>query len=85
MIRSISVVGSTGSIGVQTLSVAEHLGIAVKALSANTNVGSIYGQIRKFKPELVSLADSDAVMRLKEMIGSDFPETEIACGQAGNN
>ncbi|MFA6735632.1 MAG: 1-deoxy-D-xylulose-5-phosphate reductoisomerase [Saccharofermentanales bacterium] len=84
MIRSISVTGSTGSIGTQTLAVASHLGIEVKAISANNNAEKIFDQVRKFRPKLVSLNDHNAVKRLLEMMGSDFPGTEVISGQQGN-
>lgn len=54
MIKTISVLGSTGSIGTQTLDVAEKLGLRVCALTAATNIKLLEEQIRKFSPLLLS-------------------------------
>ena len=48
MINSISVLGSTGSIGTQTLDVAEKLGLKVCALTAAKNIKTLEEQTRKF-------------------------------------
>lgn len=84
MIESISVVGSTGSIGIQTLEVAEHLGLRVCALSANRNADLMYEQMKRFRPSLVSLSDSDALHRLLDLKGNRYPETEVVSGRSGN-
>lgn len=61
----ISVIGSTGSIGRQTLDVAENLGIKVVALSANSQVELIANQARKFKPEFIAMGNEKAAKELK--------------------
>lgn len=65
MVSSVSVLGSTGSIGRQTLEVAETLGIPVKAISANSNIALLEQQARKFKPEFVCVNDEEAAKSLK--------------------
>ena len=50
MTNTISILGSTGSIGRQTLDVAEQLGLRVAALTANSNVERMEAQCRKFRP-----------------------------------
>lgn len=57
MTNSISILGSTGSIGTQALDVAEKLGIRVTALTANKNIAVLEQQIRKYKPKLAVVYD----------------------------
>lgn len=65
MVKSISVLGSTGSVGKQTLAVAERLGIEVKAISGNNNIALLEEQARRFKPDFVCAFDEDAAKRLE--------------------
>ena len=62
MTRSIALLGSTGSIGRQTLEVARELGLSVAALTANKSVDLIEQQAREFCPRLAVLYDEDAAM-----------------------
>ena len=65
-IRNISILGSTGSIGTQTLSVArEHKNIRIKAITANSNVKLLEQQAREFNPELICVANEKAASDLK--------------------
>lgn len=64
-IGTISILGSTGSIGRQTLSVAEHLGVEVCALTANVNVDRMEQQARKFRPRLCVMGTEEAARELK--------------------
>lgn len=65
---SISILGSTGSIGRQTLSVAEHLGVAVCALTANENVDRMEQQARQFHPRLCVMGTEAAAEELKKRL-----------------
>jgi len=65
MVDSISVLGSTGSVGVQTLDVAERLNIPVKAISGNKNIKLLEQLARRFNPEFVCAYDEDAAKNLK--------------------
>ena len=65
MTKAISLLGSTGSIGRQTLEVCEALGIPVLALTANRNVELLETQCRKFKPQLAVCMDGEAAETLK--------------------
>ncbi|MDF2838520.1 MAG: 1-deoxy-D-xylulose 5-phosphate reductoisomerase [Evtepia sp.] len=65
MERTISVLGSTGSIGVQTLEVAEACQIQVVAVAARSNVELLEKQARKWNPKLVAVADLTAAADLK--------------------
>lgn len=75
--KNISILGSTGSIGTQTLDVArKNNDIKVVALSAGKNVELIEKQVREFKPAFVSMADekslSDLKVRLADMQGIEY-------------
>ena len=65
MTNTIAILGSTGSIGRQTLSVADELGLRVAALTAERNVELMEAQCRKYRPELAVLADETAAEELK--------------------
>ena len=55
MVKKISILGCTGSIGRQTAAVAEYTGIPVAALTANRQIDRLEEQARKFQPELVAV------------------------------
>lgn len=65
MKKKIAVLGSTGSIGVQSLDVAEKSGYSVEALTANRDFKKLEEQIRKFKPKCAALSDVAAAAELK--------------------
>ena len=65
MTKTITILGSTGSIGRQTLSVADELGLRVAALTAERNVELLEAQCRQYRPELAVLADEAAAEELK--------------------
>ena len=60
MRNAISILGSTGSIGRQTLEVAESLGLKVLALSADRNIDLLELQARKYRPEIAAVFDGAA-------------------------
>jgi 1-deoxy-D-xylulose-5-phosphate reductoisomerase len=64
MKKTISILGATGSIGRQTLDVAENLGLRVAALTAHTNVRRLEEQARKFRPALAVMTDEAAARDL---------------------
>ncbi|MBQ9393771.1 MAG: 1-deoxy-D-xylulose-5-phosphate reductoisomerase [Oscillospiraceae bacterium] len=72
MTKTISVLGSTGSIGTQTLQVAQELGLRVAALTAGTRLELLERQVRQFRPALAVLASEDAAAELRRRIG-DLP------------
>ncbi len=63
--KTIAVLGSTGSIGIQSLDVAEKSGYTVDALTANKDFRKLEEQIRKFKPKYAALSDVAAAAELK--------------------
>ncbi len=65
MTKNISVLGSTGSIGKQTLDVARMHNIKVSALTANKSIDILEQQIREFHPQLVCVADEESADKLK--------------------
>ena len=64
MSKTISILGSTGSIGRQTLDVAEQLGLQVAAITAHASVERMEEQARKFRPALAVLTDEAAARDL---------------------
>ena len=65
MTKTISLLGATGSIGRQTLAVAQELGLSVAALTANRQVDLLEQQARQCKPRLAVLYDPAAAKELR--------------------
>ena len=59
MIKNISILGSTGSIGTQALDVVDKLNLNVVALTASTNIELLEQQVRKYKPQLAVVFDEE--------------------------
>ena len=66
--KTINLLGSTGSIGVQTLDVARAHGYKIEALAAFSDVDGIEKQIREFKPRYAALVDEKAAKELKTKV-----------------
>ncbi|MGM9618588.1 MAG: 1-deoxy-D-xylulose-5-phosphate reductoisomerase [Oscillospiraceae bacterium] len=81
MVRSISLLGSTGSIGRQTLQVARELGLSVAALTANKSVALLEQQVREFRPRFAVLYDKAAAAELRRRLADT--ETEVLSGMEG--
>lgn len=82
MAKNISILGSTGSIGTQTLDVIREIGgINVCAMSTNTSIELFEKQIREFKPKLVCVMNSKKALELKKNI-SDI-NVEVMTGMKG--
>lgn len=83
MITNISILGSTGSIGTQTLDVVDSYRslLNAKAISAGNNLDLLKQQIKKFKPKLVSVEREEGALNLKNSLGN---KTEIVWGEQGN-
>lgn len=80
--RTISILGSTGSIGTQTLEVVEVLGdIQVGAISGNHNIKLLEEQARKFRPRLVSVMDEDNAKELKSRLADT--DCKVVAGMDG--
>lgn len=81
--KKIAILGSTGSIGTQTLDVVrEHSDeLQVVALAAGTNKERLKEQIKEFHPKLVSLSDEKKAQELKEELAEE--QVEVVCGMEG--
>ena len=75
--KKLSILGSTGSIGTQSLETARKCGYSVSALSAYSNVDLIEEQIREFKPQMAALVDENAAKELKNRV-SDLDVTVLS-------
>ncbi len=76
MVKSISVLGCTGSIGRQTIAVAEHTGIRVAALTANRKIEMLEEQARRLHPAFVAVYDEEAAKAFKTAVA----DTDIRVG-----
>lgn len=81
MTKTISLLGSTGSIGRQTLEVAAQLGLRVAALTANSSIELLERQTRQFLPRLVALYDPVAADAFRERV-RDL-DVAVASGMEG--
>ena len=81
MSRRISILGSTGSIGRQSLEVIAACGMTVGALTANSNVARMEEQVRQFRPELAVMMDEKAAADLKVRLADT--KTRVASGMEG--
>ncbi len=79
--KNVVILGSTGSVGVQTLEVCENLGINAVALTANKNIGLLEQQIRKYHPEVVAVFDEKYAKLLKKNVIDT--NTKVLCGMEG--
>lgn len=69
MAKNISILGSTGSIGTQTLDVVREIGgINVKAITANNNIELLEKQIREFNPDIAAVMNEEMAEELKERV-----------------
>src|SRR5688572_23067938 len=83
--KGISILGSTGSIGCNTLKVIEHLGdFQVVALGAGRNMAKLADQVARFKPDLVSVDDEKCAEQLeRELHHRNSPVPNIGLNSKG--
>ncbi len=81
MVKCVSILGSTGSIGRQSLDIIEHLQIPVAALTAGFNAERMAQQCRKYRPRLAVMATEEAAQELLSKI-RDLP-IRVAYGTEG--
>jgi 1-deoxy-D-xylulose-5-phosphate reductoisomerase len=81
VIASLNLLGSTGSIGVQTLSICARLGLRVSALAASQNIGLLTQQARAFLPDMAVTADPERYLELKTAL-ADIPVRVMAGADA---
>ncbi len=86
--RVLSVLGSTGSIGKQTLEVVRNNpeDFKIVGLSCGSDIDLLFEQIKEFKPLAVSVSNEDKAMLLKERLSLSMPslKTEVYFGEEGN-
>lgn len=81
MVNAISILGSTGSIGRQTIAAAKHLGIPVKAISVQKSIDLAEQQARDLHPELVAVFDETAAKALRQRLTDT--DIRVESGEAG--
>ena len=81
MVKCVSILGSTGSIGRQSLDIIRGLDVKVAALTAGTSVERMAEQCREFHPVLAVMATQEAALQLAEAI-KDLP-TRVSWGEEG--
>jgi 1-deoxy-D-xylulose-5-phosphate reductoisomerase len=82
-VKRLALLGSTGSIGEQTLAVAAEFPerYRVTGLAAGKQIEKLAAQVRRFRPEVVAVADEAGARALRARLGADAPDIEI--GAAG--
>ena len=80
-VKKLCILGSTGSIGKQALSLVDRLGIEITALSAATNVKLLEEQVRRFRPAYACLSDENAAKDLEVRIADT--NTKVFSGSEG--
>ena len=81
MTKSLSILGSTGSIGTQSLDVARLRGYTVEALTAYSDVARMEAQIREFHPKTVAMVEEKAAADLKVRVADT--NTKVLSGKDG--
>lgn len=82
--HKISVLGSTGSIGTQTLAIArEYRGIGIEAMSANSNIELLEKQAREFRPQIVCVTNENKAKDLKIKLADTA--VKVVSGKKGLN
>ena len=83
--KHIAILGSTGSIGTQTLDVVRQNGdIIVEALAAaGSNIALLLEQIKEFQPKLVCVFSEEKALELKEILLKEENKTEVVTGMEG--
>lgn len=79
--KKLIILGSTGSIGVQALEVAERNGYKVTALAAGKNTDLLEKQARKFKPDIVAVSETQAAQDLKTRLADT--DIKVLSGEEG--
>lgn len=78
-LKRLAILGSTGSIGLQTLEVARHLQLEVVSLAAHGRIDLLLGQIAEFNPKVVAVFDEKKALELKKLV----PHVHVVSGEKG--
>ena len=81
MVRAISILGCTGSIGRQTIAVAEHINMPVAALTANRKIDLLEEQARRLRPKFVAVYDETAAKQFRIAVADT--DIRVGSGMAG--
>ena len=83
--KAITLLGSTGSIGTQTLDIVEHHPdkFRLVGIAAGRNATLLAEQVRQFKPEIVAIHDETKLVELKESLADLDPQPQILAGPDG--
>jgi 1-deoxy-D-xylulose-5-phosphate reductoisomerase len=84
-VKAITLLGSTGSIGTQTLDIVSQYPdrFRVVGLAAGSNVTLLAEQVRQFRPEIVALRDGSKLAELQGAIADLDPQPQLVTGEAG--
>jgi 1-deoxy-D-xylulose-5-phosphate reductoisomerase len=84
-VKALTLLGSTGSIGTQTLDIVAQYPeqFRIVGLTAGQNVTLLAQQIRQFSPEIVAICDEDKLLELKEAIADLDPQPILLAGESG--
>jgi 1-deoxy-D-xylulose-5-phosphate reductoisomerase len=85
IVKAITLLGSTGSIGTQTLDIVAQNPekFRIVGLAAGRNVPMLAAQIRQFRPEIAAICQEDKLFELKEAIADLDPQPILLGGEAG--
>ncbi len=83
--KAITILGSTGSIGTQTLDIVSQYPdqFRVVGLAAGRNVEMLIAQIRQFRPQIVAISEEDKLPQLQAAIADIDPQPILLAGQSG--
>ncbi len=81
--KSIAILGSTGSIGTQSLDVVRSQNYRVDALSVHSNLDLLMKQIQEFKPAAVAVVEEHAAQKAKDMLSLTKNAPRLFCGEKG--
>ncbi len=79
--KKVSILGSTGSIGTQSIEVCEKHGLEITAVAAHSSIDMLEEQARKFKPECVGIYKEDKYKELKSRLADT--NIKVLCGMDG--
>lgn len=83
MAKKITLLGSTGSIGTQSLDVIQAQGYEVYGLAAHSNVSLLFKQIQQFSPAVVAVVDDEAAKKMRTLLDGMANAPKLLCGKEG--
>ena len=83
MAKKITLLGSTGSIGTQSLDVIQAQGYEVYGLAAHSNVSLLFKQIQQFSPVVVAVVDDEAAKKMRTLLDGMANAPKLLCGKEG--